>query len=96
MKLEDITLILGVDGAHLEELRLVWPGWMKYKPELRAMPCVVFYDAGQVGPEDMAFMSDHPQVRLVPWDLPHAQNQREKMLTGFVHVPAREVQHRGI
>ncbi|MDP1591750.1 MAG: class I SAM-dependent methyltransferase [Prosthecobacter sp.] len=91
MKLEDITLILGVDGAHLEELRLVWPGWMKYKPELRAMPCVVFYDAGQVSPADMTFMSDHPQVRHVPWDLPHARNQREKMLTGFVHVPAREV-----
>jgi cephalosporin hydroxylase len=92
MKLEDITLILGVDAAHLEELRLVWPGWMRFKPELRSMPCVVFYDAGQVSPAEMTFMSEHPQVRYVPWDLPHAQNQREKMLTGFVHVPAREVQ----
>jgi len=92
MKLEDITIILGADAAHLEELKLVWPGWMRFKPELRAMPCVVFYDAAQVAPEDMAFMSDHPQVRFVAWDLPHARNQREKMLTGFVHVPAREVQ----
>ncbi len=92
MKLEDITLILGADAAHLEELKLVWPGWMRFKPELRAMPCVVFYDAAQVAPEDMAFMSGHPQVRFVPWDLPNAHSQREKMLTGFVHVPAREVQ----
>lgn len=91
MKLEDITLVLGVDAAHLEELRLVWPTWMRFKPELRSMPCVVFYDAGQVGPDDLTFLNEHPQVRFVTWDLPHAESQREKMLTGFVHVPAREV-----
>lgn len=91
MKLEDITLVLGVDSQHLKELRLVWPGWMRFKPELREMPCVVFYDCEQVKPDKLAFMKDHPAVRLVPWKMPNARNQREKMLTGFVQVPAREV-----
>jgi len=92
MKLEDITLILGVDAEHLEELRMVWPTWMRFKPELLKMPCVVFYDAGQVNRGELEFLRKHPQVRFVAWDLPNALSQREKMLTGFVHVPAREVQ----
>ncbi|MCX6854904.1 MAG: class I SAM-dependent methyltransferase [Verrucomicrobia bacterium] len=92
MKLADITLVLGVDAKHLKELRLVWPNWMQYKPELRVMPCVVFYDEEQVQPHEMTFLRDHPALRLVPWSLPNARTQREKMLTGFIQVPAREVQ----
>jgi len=92
MNWSDITIVLGVDAKHLEELRLVWPTWMRHKPELREMPCLVFYDVMQVKPEEMAFLHEHPALRLVSWELPHARTQREKMLTGFVHVPAREVQ----
>lgn len=91
MRLSDITLVLGVDAKHLEELRLVWPGWMQHKPELREMPCVVFYDKAEVKEEELAFLSDHPDVRWVPWELPNARSQREKMLTGFIHISAREV-----
>lgn len=91
MKLHDITLVIGVDAAHREELRWVWPTWMRFKPELREMPTVVFYDANQVRPDDLHFLRGHPNLRTVPWELPNAWNQRERMLTGFVHVPAREV-----
>lgn len=91
MKYEDITLVLGVDSKHLKELRLVWPGWLRFKSEVLRMPCVVFYDATQVQREEMAFLNAHPSVRFVPWDMPGAKSQREKMLAGFVHVPANEV-----
>lgn len=87
----DITVVLGVDRKHLEELRWVWPTWMAFKPELRQMPCLVFYDAAEVPPSALDFLNDHPCLRLIPWELSNAWNQREKMLTGFVQVPAREV-----
>ncbi|GEM_PF-1148154 len=92
MRHEDITLVLGVDAKHLRELLRVWPEWMRLKPELREMPCVVFYDEEQVDPTDLEFLNEHPAVRPVAWNLPNARNQREKMLTGFVQIPAREVQ----
>lgn len=91
MKNGDITLVLGVDGAHREQLRWTWPTWQRFKPELCEMPCVVFYDQGQLRPADLDFLRSHPNLRTVPWDLPNAWHQREKMLTGFIHVPAREV-----
>lgn len=91
MRHEDITIILGVDAKHLEELRLVWPTWMRFKPELKRMPCVVFYDYTQVKEGDMKFLKEHPAVRFAPWQMTNAENQREKMLTGFVKLPAAEV-----
>jgi hypothetical protein len=92
MKYQDITLVLGVDAQHLQELRQAWPDWMKFKPELREMPCLVFYDVKQVRTSELKFLREHPKLRLIAWDLPHARSQREKMLAGFVQVPAREVQ----
>lgn len=92
MRHQDITLVLGVDAQHLQELRQAWPDWMKFKPELREMPCLVFYDVKQVRTSELKFLREHPQLRLIAWDLSHARSQREKMLTGFVQVPAREVQ----
>lgn len=91
MKPEDCTLVLGVDARHLEELRWTWPTWMRFKPELRAMPAIVFYDPAQVRPEEARFLEEHPRLRWLPWEFSPAQDQREKMLSGFVHVPAREV-----
>lgn len=91
MKLSDITLVLGVDAKHLEELRWAWPTWLKYKPELLQMALVVFYDREQVSPSQARFLEEHPQVRWVPWQMPRARSQREKMLCGFVQIPAREV-----
>lgn len=91
MNLGEITLVLGLDAAHLEELRWTWPTWMRFKPELREMPALVFYDPAQIVPERVSFIREHPNVRWVPWEMPGARDQREKMLTGFVQVPAREV-----
>lgn len=91
MKLSEITLILGLDRAHLGELRWTWPTWMAYKPELRQMPMIVFFDPTEISPSDASFLQLHPDLRFVPWSMPNAVDQREKMLSGFVHVPCREV-----
>lgn len=91
MNLKDITLVIGIDRQHLEELRWSWPTWMKFKPELREMPALVFYDPDEVNPSQAAFLNEHPDLRFLPWRMAGARNQREEMITGFVHVPAREV-----
>lgn len=92
MNLKDITLTLGIDRHHLEELRWSWPTWMKFKPELREMPALVFYDPDETSPAQAAFLNEHPNLRFIPWKMANARNQREEMISGFVHVPAREVQ----
>lgn len=92
MNLADITLLLGVDARHLEELRWVWPTWMQFKPELRSMPCLVFYDPQEVKLRDLDFLNEHDDVRTTSWRLPNALHQRERMLTGFVQIPGREVE----
>jgi len=91
MNFQAITLILGIDREHLEELRVTWPTWMRFKPELRQMPLVIFYDPLQVDLGQALFLQEHPQVRFVPWNWPLGRNQREKMLTGWVHIPATEI-----
>lgn len=92
MNPKDITLLIGLDGSHLEELRWTWPTWMCFKPELREMPALVFYDPVEIDPARFGFLHDHPNLRWVPWDWAYGRTQREKMITGFVHIPAREVQ----
>lgn len=91
MVLSDITLVLGVDRQHLEELRWTWPTWMIFKPELREMPLLVFYDADEVDISRVTFLQDHPNWRATPWTWNGGNNQREKMITGWIHIPAKEV-----
>lgn len=91
MNLKDITLVIGIDRHHLEELRWAWPTWMKFKPELLEMPAIVFYDSDETDLAQAGFLDQHPNLRLVPWRMANARNQREEMITGFVHVPSREV-----
>lgn len=90
--LETITLVLGLDAAHLEELRWTWPTWELCKPEVIKMRLIVFYDARHIDPAGVSFLNRHPRIRWIPWEMPDARDQREKMLTGYIHVPARYVE----
>lgn len=92
MNFGEITLLLGLDWRHLQELRWTWPTWVRFKPELLQMPAVVFYDAEQIDPARVTFLKEHPNVRWIPWQLVSARDQREKMITGFVHVPCEHVE----
>lgn len=95
----DYTLVLGIDAKHLEQLQLVWPTWIKHKPEFLRRRVVAFFDKDQVTESDVRRVIKHPGLRLVQWPLPGVEYigdpsskwhhpQRYKMLSGFVHVPA--------
>ena len=93
------TLVVGVDAYHLRQLALVWPTWMRHKPDLLAVPFVIFHDHRQVTKEQVQAVVRHPGLKTVSWptsglDCTEKGNgkwddpQRAKMLAGFVYVPA--------
>jgi hypothetical protein len=96
----DFTLVLGLDAKHLKQLSWVWPTWMKYKPELRTCPLLIFYDCEQVkthqikdviGPREHCTLFAWPPRGVTYAGDPDSKwyhPQRYKMLSGFVHVPA--------
>lgn len=98
------TLVLGLDPGHLEQLRLVWPTWKRHKPELLDCPLIVFWDVwgfhyhpgseleDLLGRSLDAVLWPPPTTRYGPGDGTRwTDPQREKMLSGFVYVPARHV-----
>lgn len=87
--LNDITLVMAIDARHLHELQYTWPTWMKFKPEITKIKKIVVYDKNQLTLDKLTIFNNH-DVRLIPWDMPGI-DQREKMLTAFVKVPATEV-----
>jgi len=100
----DFTLVLGVDRKTLEQLKLTLPTWIKHKPELFDRGVLVFRDRAQVSRLEVCSLIETAtsHYRVVDWDYPieHYPGkglskwdnpQREKMLSGFVHIPAKFV-----
>ena len=98
----DYTIVCGVDRKHLNQLRWVYPTWIKSKPSLLRQPLLLFYDKDQWGNTEVFESTNHPNVTAVPWPLGRVtyegdesskwyNPQRYKMLAGFVHVPASHV-----
>jgi len=98
---KDYTLVCGVDRKHFRQLVWVWSTWKLHKPSLLKCPMIVFYDRAEVNPEEVIRYIDHPNLLVVPWPPTGAEYkggegkwnnlQRNKMLSGFVHIPARFV-----
>ena len=99
----DYTLVVGVDKAHLNQLRLTWPTWKRFKPSLCDHPMITFYDRTQIDdPDSIRDVIDHPDLVVAPWppsnvvyvggDSRWTDSQRTKMLSGFVYVPSRLVE----
>ena len=97
----DFSVVLGVDAKTIQQLRMSSQTWRKNQPDLWKRPWVVFYDWRQVRAAEVraaipAFDS-LPMSTLVPWprvpvEPPGAyENQRHRMLAGFIHVPAEYV-----
>lgn len=97
----DYTLVVGVDKKHLDQLSWTWPTWKRNKPSLLKSPMAAFYDRDQVSGNELRSVIDHPDLKTVAWppqgveysggcDKWHNQ-QRYRMLAGFVHVPAKHV-----
>ena len=97
----DFTIVLGVDAQHLWQLSVVLPTWRKHKPGLFEKEIVIFYDREEVKESDIKKVMDM-ECTAVPWPLEgvryagdpkckRTNPQRNKMLSGFVHVPAMVV-----
>ena len=101
----EYTTVLGVDKNHVEHLRLVWPTWQRHKPDIFDNPMIIFYDHGSTDRKVIEdIVQDHPRLDILVWPVPSAapylgdpsigrfgESQREKMLSGFVYVPAYHV-----
>jgi hypothetical protein len=88
----DFTTVVGVDDVHIEELKLTWPTWRLHRPEILRQPILFICDGDkplEQWKSRLAFV-DHPDKRFVSWTMPDV-SQREKMLSGLVYCPAREV-----
>ena len=101
---DDSTLVIGVDKKHLEQLAMVWPTWMKWKPSIFNHPIIIFYDHTQVLCSDIYKITKDQIVQVVPYPVdkidyffPYdgtrfTDSQRCKMLSGFVYVAGTYVE----
>lgn len=102
----NFTVVLGVDDNHFNKLKLVIQNWREYRASLFKRPWVVFCELSPVNRSFLKLLtSQNPDVTIVDWPLAgttvqydgnpdigrFGNPQREKMLSGFVHVPAMYV-----
>jgi len=82
-KIPKFTTIVAVDRQHLEELRVVWPTWRAFKPEILTSPMAIALDH-DLSAGDLDWL-DHPDKSFVQlhraWP---GYSQREHMLSAFV------------
>jgi len=102
--LDPFTLVLGVDERYFQQLVWTLPTWMKHKPSLMKQPILIFYDRKMKLAPIVRLMAEHglePEYQVwPPEDIRYegmadgdkwTNRQRNKMLSGFVHVPAMRV-----
>jgi len=90
------TTMIGVDVEHLEELRVVWPTWMKHRPEIAQNRMVVIMDDDVLldtetggyysDPAEAIPFVDHPRmtIKVVNREKSIWKKQREFMLSHFI------------
>ena len=88
----DLSLVVGIDYAHLDQLTYSLPTWLKYKPKITRLPLVVIYDAYEISVMDKRLKlvkKAFSHLSFVPWKPPINlySDQREKMLTALVTAP---------
>jgi hypothetical protein len=88
----DLTVVVGLDAATLEQWKLSLPTIAANRPELFQCPWCVFYDRDELTNDTI--LADVPEssgldIHWFPWPSQPDRyaSQRAKMLAGFVHVP---------
>ncbi len=86
----DLTIVVGLDAKTIEQFKVSYPTWKKNRPELMGCPIVIFYDPVIREYLGQLVSNSHECIEVVPWpnQAVSYESQREKMLSGFVHVPA--------
>lgn len=91
----NFTTVLVVDEDHLEQLKIVWPTWVKHRHEIMENPIVVMTDGILLTPH-LKFI--HATAKSDVWiagidnmALPRPHHHRHKMLSAFIDAAARYV-----
>jgi len=87
----DVTIVTACDTKYVGHLQATLPNWIKYK-HIERYPMIVYIN-GFDSPKDerLSFLKVIPNLRIIPWEMPNAADQRERMLTAFVLGTARDV-----
>ncbi len=102
MGIPDITLVVAVDREHLEQLRLVWPTWIKHRPEIKDWPILILCDEQERSEEtslfvdswwreQLTFLCEYQNVTAAYWRQPTRKPQRERALSALIFGPAKYV-----
>lgn len=97
----DFTVVLGCDAKHVEKLALCWENWRRNRPTLFCRDIIIFVDSDAAATSVCDIVKpDGDRIKVVAWE-PNGDwesdgsrwtdPQRQKMLAGFVHIPARYV-----
>lgn len=89
MDLNDITLVIAIDKKHLNEWKMTYPTWHRFKPEVMSMKRIIIYDDKELTENDFKFGIDDKTI-CVPWHVDD-MDQRGEMLSSLVYVPASHV-----
>jgi len=88
----EVTIVTACDTKFVDYLRLTLPNWVKHK-HIDKFPMIVYVNGFRRWKRnsELDFLRAYPNIRIIPWDMPEAANQRERMLTAFVLGTAKDV-----
>jgi hypothetical protein len=93
--MSECTIVVGIDAATIEQLKLTYKTWKLVRPFLWDWPWIIFYDPRSLELKDIGELRrtlDVKDIQFIPWYDNHYHSQREKMVTGHVFVPAEHCQ----
>jgi len=88
--LVDTTIVTACDEYYVDILRETFANWRKYK-KIDKYPVIVFVNGMDVKMDSRLDFLRLPNVRLIPWSMPEADNHREEMLSAFVFGASENV-----
>ena len=91
-KNSEITIVTACDKKYVEQLKETLTNWIKYK-HIDKFQVIVYVNGFRRirRNKDLEFLKVLPNLRIIPWDMPNVEDQREKMLSAFVFGPAKDV-----
>ena len=86
----DTTIVTACDEYYVDILRLTFANWRKYKG-IDKYPVIVFVHGMDIEEDPRLEFLRLPNVDMIEWSMPEADNHREEMLSAFVFGTAENV-----
>jgi hypothetical protein len=89
---QDITIVTACDPKYIAHLEITYPNWIKYK-NINKFSMIVYINGFKNGikSQELNFLRNNSNIKIIEWDFPLAKSQRERMLSAFVYGTARDV-----